>query len=380
MKKLLAIAVVITMLFTLAIPIMASGDTREWKDGFGFHCNNAKGNGKVVTGFEKATVTLERVGNTTTWNLETDEIVCPVCDRIDWVTFSNKNGAINGKNIQVNHSAEARYPGGVDNDCTVICNDCFGFLCDHDDCDPKCSCEDEIPVINLGFIGYYLSDGKVLSTSIHWQYLEPGVLIDWDAVDAAYADWVARGGLAPLRATWQTSGFSSFTFEDYATLGFGDFTAGQLESYYKAWYVCPYYVLPGSGGNLEDDCTDICGDCFGFLCEDEDCNPKCSCEPPYVCECKCALTCECKCDDVCGCDCQCTCPPPYVCECDLTCKLNCKGGNGTYGGCNAKCGEPCTCTCKCTFWPGKGCQHCQGNNIGKRCDGSNPRNCPENQQ
>jgi len=69
-------------------------------------------------------------------------------------------------------------------------------------------------------------------------------MIDWDAVDAAYADWVAKGGLAPKRDTWQTSGYSSFTFEDYAPLGFGDFTLGQLESYYKAWYVDPGYVLP----------------------------------------------------------------------------------------------------------------------------------------
>jgi len=98
-------------------------------------------------------------------------------------------------------------------------------------------------VVNLGFIGYYLNEGNVLSTSIHWQNLEEGDCIDWDAVDAAYADWVAQGGLAPKRELWQTSGFASFTFEDYEGLCFEDFNIGQLESYYKAYYVDPGYIL-----------------------------------------------------------------------------------------------------------------------------------------
>jgi len=98
-------------------------------------------------------------------------------------------------------------------------------------------------IINLGFIGYYINDGKVLSTSIHWQYLaNEGEMIDWDAVDAAYAEWVAKGGLAPKREIWQTSGYASFTFDDYAEKGYGDFNIGQLESYYKAYYVDPGYI------------------------------------------------------------------------------------------------------------------------------------------
>jgi len=105
-------------------------------------------------------------------------------------------------------------------------------------------------VVNLGFIGYYLFEGEVFSTSIHWQNLEKdGDCIDWDAVDAAYDAWVAQGGLVPDRTLWQTSGFASFTFEDYAGLCFGDFNIGQLESYYKAYYVDPGYVLP------EEDCA-----------------------------------------------------------------------------------------------------------------------------
>jgi len=99
--------------------------------------------------------------------------------------------------------------------------------------------------VNLGFIGYYLYDGKVMSTSFYWQKLTEGDMIDWDAVDVAYDAWVAQGGLVPDRETgWLTSGFASFTFDDYDNLGFDDFTLGQLEGYYKAYYVDPGYLLP----------------------------------------------------------------------------------------------------------------------------------------
>ena len=115
----------------------------------------------------------------------------------------------------------------------------YPYLSPKTDCTPAV----EPVVVNLGFIGYYLNDGNVLSTSIHWQDLKEGDMIDWDAVDAAYADWVAKGGLAPKRDTWQTSGYASFTFDDYAAIGFGDFNIGQIESYYKAYFVDPGYVL-----------------------------------------------------------------------------------------------------------------------------------------
>jgi len=73
---------------------------------------------------------------------------------------------------------------------------------------------------------------------------EEGDMIDWDAVDAAYAAWIAQGGLAPARDIWQSSGYASFTFEDYAALGYGDFNLGQLEDYYKAYFVDPGFILP----------------------------------------------------------------------------------------------------------------------------------------
>jgi len=103
---------------------------------------------------------------------------------------------------------------------------------------------EEPVVVNLGFIGYYFSGDNILSTSIHWQILEKSEdMIDWDAVDAAYDEWVAKGGLKPKRDPWLSSGYASFTFEDYEALGYDDFNIGQLESYYKAYYVDPGYKL-----------------------------------------------------------------------------------------------------------------------------------------
>jgi hypothetical protein len=97
-------------------------------------------------------------------------------------------------------------------------------------------------VVHLGFIGYYLHSGQVMSTSIHWQNLEEGDCIDWDAVDVAYAEWVDQGGLEPDRTLWQTSGYASYTFGDYEQKCFGDFATGQIEGYYLSYYVDPGYV------------------------------------------------------------------------------------------------------------------------------------------
>ena len=130
MKKGLSILLVIALMVTMAIPLMGAGSPPEkltWVDGFGFHCNAAKGNGatdvinllndrvvakgsqKDVFGVKANPIGLERVGNTTTWNLLTNDIECATCGRIDWVTFSNNNGKISGKNIQANHSGTPRY-------------------------------------------------------------------------------------------------------------------------------------------------------------------------------------------------------------------------------------------------------------------------------
>ena len=131
MKKIVAIVLALTLLIALGATAIASSSTLNWKDGFGFHCNAGKGNGKVVTGFEKATIGLTRVAGTTTWNLDINvNNVCPSCQRIDWVTFSNNNGVINGKNIQVNHSANPVYRAEASAELVLIdiVLDCEGEL------------------------------------------------------------------------------------------------------------------------------------------------------------------------------------------------------------------------------------------------------------
>jgi len=179
----------------------------------------------------------------------------------------------------------------------------------------------EVPVvINLGFIGYYVHSGIVMSTSIHWQNLEKeGDMINWNAVDAAYDAWVAQGGLAPKRDLWQTSGYASFTFADYAALGYGDFSISQIESYYLAYYVDPGYVLVC-------ECPDcVCGGKEGEGCDRDGCK-------------------------------SCTC-----CTC-----ANCDGCGGTKGeGCGGFGCRECDCKAPVVKW----CENCEGNAPDKRCGG-----------
>ena len=105
----------------------------------------------------------------------------------------------------------------------------------------------DYPEAEIGFIGYYVYDGVVMSTSIHWQTLyQPGECIDWDAVEAAYADWVARGGLVKLEDGWQTSGWDSRWIKPYpeGDVCYGDLGEGQVEAYYKKIYLDPGYEMP----------------------------------------------------------------------------------------------------------------------------------------
>ena len=130
----------------------------------------------------------------------------------------------------------------------------------------------ELPTVELGFIGWYgqKPDGSPMQTSFYWQTLRPGETIDWDAVDAAYADWVAQGGLEPDRTFWQTSGPESFTFADYAAVGYKDFTEGQLESYYQAFYVDPGYKLPQLPPDDPDPKEKCCKHVVYKPCQDKD--------------------------------------------------------------------------------------------------------------
>ncbi|MCL2387624.1 MAG: hypothetical protein FWC89_08780, partial [Defluviitaleaceae bacterium] len=127
----------------------------------------------------------------------------------------------------------------------------------------NCECKDVVEpvVVDLGFIGYYFHPSRPesygpMSTSFFWLTLEEGDIIDWDAVEAAYAGWVAQGGLAPDFATgWHSSGFAPITFNHGAAIGHGDFSFPQLEGFYRAYFVSPGFLLPAYV------CSNVCEDC-----------------------------------------------------------------------------------------------------------------------
>ena len=135
---LLTIAMSVPVFAASNSQVVADPNTIVWQDGFGFHCNAAGGNGatdvkylgdnaaitksianikkqpagslvvakgdqKDIFGTKTFPITLERVGDTTAWNLMTVEVKCETCGRTDWVTYSNNSGKISGKNIQAHH-------------------------------------------------------------------------------------------------------------------------------------------------------------------------------------------------------------------------------------------------------------------------------------
>jgi len=111
---------------------------------------------------------------------------------------------------------------------------------------------DDVQPIELGFIGYYLHEGEVRSTSIFWLTLYEGAYIDWDVVEGEYQDWVNRDGLEPDFATgWRSSGSAPITFDHMDAIGHSDFTDGQLEGFYLAHYVTPGFILPDDIQSIE---------------------------------------------------------------------------------------------------------------------------------
>jgi len=134
--------------------------------------------------------------------------------------------------------------------------------------------------VDVGFIGHYLHNGNVLTTSFFWITLNEGDTIDWSAVEAAYADWVARGGLAPdFTVGWQSSGFAPLFFAHGAEIGHGDFSFDQLEGFYRAYFLATGFVLP---------VVYNCAECQDAGC----CACDCQCPPPYVCEHNCPVCCD----------------------------------------------------------------------------------------
>jgi len=107
-------------------------------------------------------------------------------------------------------------------------------------------------VVRLGFIGHYVHSGRVMTTSFYWQELNEGDLINWDAVEAAYAGWVAQGGLAPDTSNgWRSSGFAPIFFATGDAIGHGDFADEQLEGFYQSFFVTTGFVLPMTEEEVE---------------------------------------------------------------------------------------------------------------------------------
>jgi len=107
----------------------------------------------------------------------------------------------------------------------------------------------KLPIkVNIGFVGFYLFGDKVMNTSFYWQNLEKdGDCIDWEALDVAYAGWVARGGL-PLpdngSPEWKTSGYAPLFINHGDDVCWGDLADAQKEGYYRAYYMSPGYDQP----------------------------------------------------------------------------------------------------------------------------------------
>jgi len=170
MKKYLAIVLTLMMVFALAMPMMAKnvGD-KVTAEGFGFHCNDIEGsNGRTyVPAFQqiakngklenintnKTKVELARTDDPTVWDVVNGagDWACVECGRTDWITYSNKSGVPDGKNIQLQHPYSSRewitvtimYNIDIP-ECDIECKvaDCdFDIDCDCDDCD-DCECVD----------------------------------------------------------------------------------------------------------------------------------------------------------------------------------------------------------------------------------------------
>jgi len=133
MKKTLSTIIVLVLLATMAVPVMANGNTARVEgdvaiaEGFGFHCNTFGGNGRTyVPQFQtignngrmtnintnKTLVTLVRTASPVVWNVvvpEGENWACIDCGSDAWITYSNRSGVPDGKNIQLNHPPKVAF-------------------------------------------------------------------------------------------------------------------------------------------------------------------------------------------------------------------------------------------------------------------------------
>jgi len=255
MKK--VISTILALMLSLAVlaAVMAEG-TAALSDnvtvqGFAFHCNANGGNGKTyLVGYAKdfgkfskktgaGLVTLTRnADDSKVWDVvvpEGETWECLACGSTEWISYSNKSGVPDGKNIQLNHLAKGA------------------------PADPPDPPDEPDPVIevNVAFLGWYGNMDPdtglpMHQAPIHWQLLtEEGDEIDWSLVDAAYADWAANGGYAiPANPAFRSSGAFPLYFEHGDTIAYGILTPEQRDAYYSApatqiiIYLDPGYALP----------------------------------------------------------------------------------------------------------------------------------------
>ncbi len=125
MKKLLVGFIAAVLMLALVFPALAFAAAAPNPDvvtveGFAFHCNHDGGNGKTnIVGKDKdfgkkLNITLTRnADDPKVWDVvvpEGEEWICANCGSSQWISFSNKSGVPDGKNIQLNHPENAPVP------------------------------------------------------------------------------------------------------------------------------------------------------------------------------------------------------------------------------------------------------------------------------
>jgi len=107
-RKICVIVLILAAIIAMLIPVLADNEDQNTAEvtlnNAGFHCSAAGGNGRVrPSGYSNGKKeTFERIDETT-WKLVSDAYICPVCGSTDWISYSNKSGTPDGKNIQLSH-------------------------------------------------------------------------------------------------------------------------------------------------------------------------------------------------------------------------------------------------------------------------------------
>ena len=130
MKKLIPAILAIVLSLTVLASVMAAGtlasSDNATAQGFAFHCNAGNGNGRTyLVGYAKdfgkydkktgeGLVNLVRSADPKVWNVivpEGETWKCLACGGTEWISFSNKSGVPDGKNIQLFHPSDPFDPG-----------------------------------------------------------------------------------------------------------------------------------------------------------------------------------------------------------------------------------------------------------------------------